>query len=50
MFFEMVFGSEKFEPLVGELALTSMFADFQKQQQTEQDGKDTNRKRGERFD
>ena len=38
MFFEMVFGSEKFEPLVGELALTSMFADFQKQQQTEQDG------------
>ena len=39
MFFEMVFGSEKFEPLVGELALTSMFADLQKQQQ-EQDSND----------
>ena len=37
MFFEMVFGSEKFEPLVGELALTSMFADLQKQQKMEQD-------------
>ena len=38
MFFEMVFGSEKFEPLVGELALTSMFADLQKQQKMEQEG------------
>ncbi len=40
MFFEMVFGSEKFEPLVGELALTSMFADVQKQQQMGQEGGD----------
>ena len=38
--FEMVFGSEKFEPLVGELALTSMFADVQKQQQMGQEGGD----------
>ena len=38
MFFEMVFGSEKFEPLVGELALTSMFADLQKQQKEQEGG------------